>query len=189
MINNRKKTIDNLLPTNAFGYYFRLVEIEDAEFILSLRNNEKLSKHINPTSTNIEEQVKWIKEYKIREEKGEDFYVICLKEDKKTRLGLNRIYNITEDTFEFGSWLYSPDAGSNVAVLGELFTKALAFEHLGCKICKMSTMKKNKRVLWYCKSYSPKFTGEDESSFYFESDYGNFKAHRSKYLKLFQMEE
>lgn len=189
MVHKRKKIIDALLPANSYGYYYRLVEVEDAEFILSLRNNEKLSKHINPTSSDIDEQIKWIKEYKIREENGADFYVICLKEDKKTKLGLNRIYNVNDETFEFGSWLYSPDAGSNVAVLGELFTKGLAFEHLQCKLCKMSTMKKNKRVLWYCKSYDPKFTGEDELNLYFESDYKNFKAHREKYLKLFQMEE
>ena len=184
----RKQIIDNVLPVNQYGCYFRLVEMEDAEFILSLRNNEKLSRHINPTSTDIEDQINWLNEYKIRENNGKDFYIICLKEDKKTKLGLNRIYNITDDTFEFGSWLYSPDAGPNVAVLGDLFTKSLAFENLKLKTCKMETKKKNTRVLRYAKSYKPKFTGEDELNYYFESDYDNFKVHRKMYLKLFQMD-
>jgi len=186
---NRKQIIDDFLPASAYGYYFRLVEIEDAEFILSLRNNEKLSRHLNPTSNDVEEQINWLKEYKIREKNGKDFYVICLNEDKKTKLGLNRIYNVDGDTFEFGSWLYSPDAGPNVAVLGELFTKGLAFEKLDFKLCKMETKKKNTRVLWYAKSYGPKFTGEDEFNHYFESDYENFIAHRAKYLKLFNLKK
>lgn len=186
---NRKQIIDDILPANAYGSFFRLVEIEDAEFILSLRSNEKLSRHINPTSNDLEDQVNWLKEYKIREKEGKDFYIICLTEDKKTKLGLNRMYNITDDNFEFGSWLYSPDAGPNVAILGELFTKALAFEKLNFKICKMEAKKKNTRVVWYAKSYNPKFTGEDELNHYFESDYENFKAHRAKYLKMFHLEE
>ena len=136
----------------------------------------------------MDEQIYWLKEYKIREKNGEDFYVMCLKEDKKTRLGLNRIYNITDDAFEFGSWLYSPDAGPNVAVLGELFTKSLAFEKLGLKTCTMEAKKKNTRVVRYAKSYKPKFTGEDDFNLYFESDYENFNAHRKKYLKLFQID-
>lgn len=185
---DRKQIIDEILPANAYGCYFRLVEIEDAEFILNLRNNEKLSRHLNPTINDIEQQINWLKEYKIREKKGEDFYVLCLKEDKKTKLGLNRIYNITDETFEFGSWLYGPDAGPNVAVLGDLFTKSLAFEKLGIKLCKMETKKKNTRVLRYARSYKPKFTGEDELSYYFESDYDNFKDHRKMYLKLFQLD-
>ncbi|MDC6389765.1 GNAT family N-acetyltransferase [Maribacter sp. PR1] len=184
---NRKEIIDGILPTEAYNSYFRLVEMEDAEFILSLRNNEKLAKHINPTSTDMEEQINWLKEYKNREKNGKDFYIINLKKDGKTRLGLNRIYNVEGDTFEFGSWLYSPEAGPNDAVLGELFTKGLAFEELGFNLCKMETKKKNTRVLWYAKSYKPKFTGEDEFNHYFESDYENFKAHREKYLKLFNV--
>lgn len=184
---NRKLIIDNILPANGYGYHFRLVELEDAEFIHSLRNNEKLARFINPTSTEIEDQIKWLKEYKIRESKGEDFYVMCLKEDKKTKMGLTRIYNVVEDVFEFGSWLFSPDAGPDAAVLGELFTKGIAFEHLGFKVCKMETSRKNTTVVRYAKSYKPKITGEDETTFYHESDYDNFKYHRQMYLKIFRI--
>lgn len=185
---DRKKIIDDILPANAYGGYFRLVEMEDAEFIRSLRNNEKLSRYINPTSAEIEDQMAWLKAYKIREMKGEDFYIMHLKEDKKTKLGLNRIYDITEDTFEFGSWLYSPEAGPNVAVLGDLFTKSLAYEKLGFTICKMETKKKNTRVLKYAKTYKPTFTGEDELTYYFELNYENFKVGRKMYLDLFQLD-
>ena len=104
-MHNRKQIIDEILPANAYGYYFRLVEVEDAEFISTLRNNEKLSRFIHETSTDIKDQIKWLKEYKIREKKGEEFYFMCLKEDKKTRLGLNRLYDINGDICEYGSWL------------------------------------------------------------------------------------
>ena len=107
----RKHIIDAYLPKKAFGVYFRLVEIEDAEFIHSLRNNEKLSRYINPTSKDLTEQIKWLKKYKLREKKGEDFYILCLESDKGSKLGLNRLYDINDDYFEIGSWVFSPDAG------------------------------------------------------------------------------
>lgn len=187
LMHNRKQIIDEILPANAYGCYFRLVELEDAQFILSLRNHEKLSRYINPTSTEIEDQINWLKEYKVREKKGEDFYILCLKEDKKTRLGLNRIYDITGDTFEFGSWVYSPDAGPNMSIFGDLFVKSLAFEKLQLKSSKLQVKKENKRVLWYIKSFNPTLVGEEELSYYFELDYANFKAQSDKLLKLLNM--
>jgi len=181
---DRKKIMDGILPTNAYGSYFRLVEIEDAEFIVSLRNDEKLSRHINATSAQIEDQINWLKEYKIREERGRDFYIICLKEDRTTKLGLNRIYDITADYFEFGSWVYSPEADSNTSILGDLFVKSLAFEKLHLKICNLQVRKKNRRVLWYTKSFNPIMVGEDELSYYFELNHDNFSMQRAKLLKL-----
>ncbi|MDV7140126.1 GNAT family N-acetyltransferase [Maribacter sp. TH_r10] len=186
---DRKKIIDEILPTTAYGCYFRLVEIEDAEFILSLRNNEKLARYINRTSSKLEDQINWLKEYKIREKEGKDLYFMCLKEDKKTRLGLNRLYDISGDICEYGSWLYGPEAVSNEAVLGDLFIKSLAYEKLGFKTLTMSTMKKNISVMRYTKSFNPRFIKEDEISEYFELEYDDWDAQRKKYLKIFLKED
>ncbi len=181
---NRKQIIDDILPTDHYGLHFRLVEIDDAGFIVSLRNHEKLSKYINKTSTEIEEQVNWLREYKIREQRGDDFYVLCLKEDRQTKLGLVRIYNIKADEFEIGSWVFSPEAGANVAILGDLFTFSLAYEKLFLKTCKIAVRKRNKRVLWYTRSFNPTPTAEDESSYYFELYYENFSKQRDKLVKM-----
>ena len=62
-----------------------------------------------------------------------------------------------------------------MAVLGDLFSKDLAYEKLGFRLCKMETKKKNTRVLKYAKTYNPTFTGEDELTYYFELDYENYK--------------
>ncbi len=180
----RKEIIDGILPTNHYGYHFRLVEIEDAEFILSLRSNEKLSRHINTTSAELDEQINWLKEYKVREKNGEDFYILCLKEDKETKQGVVRIYNINGTEFEIGSWVFKSDADPNVAILADLFTFSLAYEQLNLKTCNASVRKANKRVLWYTKSFDPILKMEDELNFYFEIGYDNYKIQRDKLLKM-----
>ena len=63
------------LPQQKYNLNFRFVVEEDAEFILSLRNDIKLSKFISPTSSSISDQVNWIKEYK-KKEKVRKYFII-----------------------------------------------------------------------------------------------------------------
>ena len=60
------KIINKLLPLNRYGILLRLVTEEDAEFIFSLRTDPSLSRFVHQISHKIEDQIKWIKEYKIR---------------------------------------------------------------------------------------------------------------------------
>jgi len=182
---NRKKIIDEILPTRKYGHYFRLVEPEDAEFIVSLRNDTKLSRYINETSSKIEDQLKWIEEYKIREKNGKDFYIICLSEDTKEKLGLNRIYKIEDSYCEFGSWLYKANTGKLSSIFGDLFCKSIIFEDFNINKCLLEVRKKNKSVLRYTKSFNPVIIGENDLSYYFDLDYKNFKKQRDKLLNFF----
>ncbi|MGI7619221.1 N-acetyltransferase, partial [Campylobacter coli] len=51
-----------------------LVETKDAEFILKLRSEK--GKYLNQVEYNINKQKEWIKNYKEREAKGEEFYFL-----------------------------------------------------------------------------------------------------------------
>ena len=99
-------------------------------------------------------------------------------------MGLNRIYDIKGDEFEIGSWVFSPDAGPNNAIFGDLLARSLAFEQLQFNICKIAVKKDNRPVLRYTKSFNPTLVGEDETSFFFEFDYDTFKLQRDKLLKI-----
>lgn len=181
---DRKMLIDGVLPKVQYGCYFRLVEVEDAEFIWKLRNDETLAQYLNATSGNLEDQVKWLESYKDREALGREFYVMCLSEDKKIKYGVNRLYDIDGEEFEYGSWLFGPDAPPDKAILADLFTHSLAFEVLNLKTNNMSTQKLNKRVLRYTKSFNPTYVGEDELSYYFVYDYPTWNKRRQELLRL-----
>lgn len=98
----------------------RLVEEKDANFILNLRNNKELSKFISSTNIKLEEQIKWIKDYKIRENKKEEFYFIVETKDG-TPCGTVRIYNINYESKEttWGSFILDkirPNGASNEVI-------------------------------------------------------------------------
>ena len=117
------------LPENysieRYGLFARLVNETDAEFIVKLRTDPYLKRYIGATDGSIEAQKKWIKEYKIREEEGTDYYFIFYKDGK--RIGLNRIYNINGHSLQTGSWLFSHDAPFGSAFIAQVILREIVF--------------------------------------------------------------
>ena len=100
--------LDSDFTYEKYGLQLRFVNEDDAEFIIKLRTDPKLGKFIHSTSSDIEEQKKWIRAYKKREQAGTDYYFIFFKDG--VPVGLNRLYWIKEDSYTSGSWVFSPDA-------------------------------------------------------------------------------
>lgn len=149
------------LPENfeldRYGLHVRLVREEDAEFIVRLRTDEKLSKYIHPTENNIQKQIDYIKGYKEREARGEDYYFIFLYQNQS--VGVARLYNITEQCFTFGSWLFVPDIPFWVSAAGALITREIGFEMLDKELEKEvdGTHEDNKGVISFSKMLGMNF--------------------------------
>lgn len=122
-----------LLPADfqgeKYGLKFRLVNESDAEFIYMLRSNKTLSKYIHDIKGGVENQVEWIRNYKIREEEGTDYYFIFFKDNKP--VGLNRIYSIHGDTYTGGSWVMAPQSGIHEVLAVPIIIREIAFENMG----------------------------------------------------------
>lgn len=112
-----------------YGLYCRFVNESDAEFIVRLRNDDKLSRYIHSSCQDVESQKEWIREYKEREKVGTEYYMIFFKDGK--RVGLNRIYKIHEGVFTTGSWLFEKDAPFECSVLASIIGREIAFDQLG----------------------------------------------------------
>lgn len=111
-----------------YGLFFRLVNEDDADFIVKVRTTPQVGLFLHQTSSNIEDQKKWIKDYKNRESKGLDYYFIFFKENKP--IGLSRIYNIKGNTFTSGSWAMLPGVSMELVLAVPLIMREIAFEKL-----------------------------------------------------------
>jgi hypothetical protein len=180
----KKDLILNTLPLLRYGNIFRLVNESDSEFIFKLRTDPILSRFINKVSNNVADQITWIAEYKKRESKGEDFYIISINPSTGSRQGLNRIYNFSLDEFELGSWLYLPDTDISKSILGDIFVKELAFDILKFNVCRFEVRKSNKSVIRYHNGYSPDLISENEKNYYFKLSKENFNVYKYKYLNI-----
>ena len=108
-----------------YGLFCRLVEESDAEFIVQLRTDPKVSSFLHKTSPDVELQKQWIKEYKKREEEGTDYYFIFFKDEKP--IGLDRLYDISDTQFNSGSWVFSTAAPFGSAFLAQFIVREIAF--------------------------------------------------------------
>ncbi len=173
-----KKLPDNF-TTDRYGLYVRLVTEDDAEFITALRTDPKLGRYLHKTSPDVEVQKEWIRNYKIRETEGSDYYFIFLLNGE--RQGVARIYDITEDTFTQGSWLFSPDAALGASVLGNIISIEIGFELLGKKIL-YSDAQKDNNTHRYVRSFDPEIVETDELNIYYRIEPEKFNRGKIKHI-------
>lgn len=153
------KKLNSDFQLEKYGLLARLVNENDADFIIRLRTDSKLSRFIHSTDNDVEKQKEWIRNYKVREANGEDYYFIFFKDNKP--VGLNRIYSIHGTTFTTGSWVFDPDAPSECSILGSIIVREIAFGDLGFELedgydgCHVD----NKQVLKFNKMIGLKETG------------------------------
>ena len=181
------------LPSNfhlsKYGLTIRLVEECDAKFIVGLRNDPVKSLYLSVTSPNIEDQIRWIAKYKQRESQGIDYFFIFFYNDKPA--GVNRLYNIEENHFVHGSWLFSNDVPPYCSLAAAVIARQIAFETLGLDI-EIDTdgiHKDNIGVLQFAKFMGHLFEGSriNEQGEFLTSTLSkeNFYKNLPKILKLF----
>ena len=156
----------------------RFVRVEDAEFILSLRCNEKKAQFLNKTEYNIEKQKEYIKNCL---NKDNEWYMII--ENKKNKpIGTYRIYDLRKDSFCIGSWLMVDGCSSLEMIEGEFLVKKYAFNKTGFKKFHFDVRKNNKKVIRYHKMMGAKQVGETEQDYLFECTEKDYLEKISKFL-------
>lgn len=137
--------LDSDFKLEKYGLFVRLVNENDSQFIINLRTDPNLSKYINATENDIERQINWIRDYKIREKNGKDYYFIYSKNGEY--IGLNRIYNINGKVGTSGSWVCKPNIPFELTWLTVVIIREIFFEILDLDIDIFDTRKENKKVI------------------------------------------
>lgn len=156
--------MNRLLPSDfhgsKYGLTYRLVNESDAAFIIELRTAPQVGQFLHKTSSCVDDQKKWIKTYKEREENGTDYYFIFFKDGEP--IGLDRIYDIDGTTFNVGSWVMKQDVPIEYVLAVPLITNEIAFELLDLELNDSpdGVHENNKKVLKFNKMLGYKVTGE-----------------------------
>jgi len=166
--------------------HLRLVGESDAEFICNLRNNPNLNKYISQSTALIDEQAKWIKNYKERELGLHEFYFIIERNDNNERIGTIRLYDFRNDpkSFCWGSWILNSSKTRYAAIESALLIYKIAFEELRFEQSHFEVRKANLGVHNFHMRLGAQLISEGDSdnfyiyraSTYFEilSEYGKF---------------
>lgn len=146
-----------------------LVTNEDIDFILNIRHNHKHKKNLGKTVLTHEEQRKWLNEYKKREKEKKDFYyVISLKNENREKVGLIRVYDIVDNTFEQGSLVIKEGQPINVILETLKLIYTFAFEDMKFIEGRLRVKKINKVGNKFHKNYGAILYKEDEEMNYYK---------------------
>lgn len=168
-----------------YNIKLRLVEEADAGFIVEIRTDPRKSKFISKTNSDVKKQKAWIREYKKREQKQEEFYLIAIDEDN-IEFATYRLYNKSKESIEIGSFVSKPlyDKPLNVIKV-DIILKEYVFKDLGFNSLKFEVRKDNKTVINYHKKFQPKLVSQDELNYYFVLKKKDFLINKIKFEKLF----
>ena len=160
----------------------RTVEIEDAEFIFSMRQNQNKTKYLSKVTGTVESQKEWIKNYKQREEEKKEFYFVIESKDKE-KLGLVRMYDFQDESFCWGSWLIKEDAPKTTAIESALQIYEFGFYSLGFEKSHFDVRKGNDKVIAFHQRLGAKIVDEDELDYFFNFKKSDYEITKEKYKR------
>lgn len=163
---------------------FRSVQLEDAEFILSLRLDDRLNRYLSPVDSNLQQQVDWLREYKKRELNGTEYYFI-IEDNRGEELGTLRLYDFRDNSFSWGSWIIKQGAPSNVAIESALLVYEFAFKILNFTQTHFEVIKENSKVKAFHERLGAELINSDEQKNYYvfsRQSYENISGKYRKYL-------
>jgi RimJ/RimL family protein N-acetyltransferase len=165
---------------NGRSIVLRDIEVEDAQFVLSLRTNTLRNKFLNKTETDLESQERYIQNYK---NSNAQWYFI-IESTAEELYGTVRIYDIQEDSFCWGSWILKEEVPSYVAIESALCLYEYAFFKLGFKKSHFDVRQGNEKVLAFHKRLGAVVTHETEEDVFFSYTLEQYLLVRPKYEKF-----
>lgn len=160
----------------------RTVEIEDAEFIYNMRQNQTKTKYLSKVSGTVETQKEWIKNYKQREEDKKEFYFV-IESKNQEKLGLVRMYDFKNDSFCWGSWLIREDAPKSTAIESALQIYEFGFYNLGFIKSHFDVRKGNDKVVAFHQRFGAKIVDEDKLNHFFNFEKSDYEVTKEKYRR------
>src|SRR5579863_7252294 len=134
-------SMEHTLTTEGFGVRLRPVRLEDAAFIVWLRNLEHTKGRIGDSATDTASQENWLRTYFKR---AGDYYFI-IESAGGLPVGAYGIYDVADASGESGRWIIRTDVPA--AIPSAILAFDLAFGALSLKEVRVTTVSTNQSVL------------------------------------------
>lgn len=160
--------------------HMRLVELDDAPFIVSLRVDRKnrfLSK------VDVDSQRLWLTEYKTRMAVGTEFYfIICTNNNEPC--GTVRVYDFRDNSFCWGSWLLNSNAPTTAGIESALLVYEFAFYNLKFNHCHFDVRLDNVKVRAFHERFGASTIKTSNLNAYYELSLAAYELTKQKYSKF-----
>jgi RimJ/RimL family protein N-acetyltransferase len=174
-------------PIETSSVRLRLVEVEDAAFIVDLRGDERISRHLSAIDLDVSRQAEWLRKYLDREAAGAEYYFV-IETKQGQAVGTVRLYEIEPTTFRWGSWIVRAGSPTFAAIESALAVYEFGFFRLKRETALLDVRKANRSVLRFHRRFGARETGTDELNVYFELTLAEYEKARANYSRLLEPE-
>jgi RimJ/RimL family protein N-acetyltransferase len=133
--------MQHTIQAEGFGVRLRPVRMDDAPFIVWLRNLDHAKGRVGDSATDAASQEAWLKVYFDR---PGDYYFI-IETTGKIAVGAYGIYDLKGSSAESGRWVIRPDVPA--AIPNAVLAFDIAFDRLGLTEVRVTTVSTNRSVL------------------------------------------
>lgn len=133
--------MQHTIHIEGFDVRLRPVTMEDASFIVWLRNLNHARGRVGDSATDTNAQQAWLKEYFLRE--GDYYFII--ETSGGIPVGAYGIYDLRADSAESGRWIVRPEVPA--AIPSAILAFEIAFEKLRLRELRVKTVSTNTNVL------------------------------------------
>ena len=169
------------------GIDVRFVGEDDAEFILSLRTNPELNRFIHATSSDIENQRQWIRDYKKREMDGVEYYFIYSKDGPP--FCVNRIYGINGDEGTTGSWICALKTNPVDVLTTSIVLYYIVFDEIKLRRVLFDTRKDNLSALKVNRALGGVCIDETDKDYFFQLIPSKYHAVRNDLIRVWHIKQ
>lgn len=177
--------LDTLAMVEGVNLRLRLIEPADAAYVYGLRTNPAYNLHLSQISGTADDQRRWIEAYKSREAELRELYYVIERRDAM-RCGLVRLYDITHESFTWGSWILDHNKPPKAALESALLIYVIGFEVLKIPKAVFDVRKDNAHTIAFHTRFHATQTGESEEDLFFEYPQSQFTADKPGYMAILE---
>lgn len=178
---------DKLARIEGPNLVLRLIETEDAGYVHGLRTDARYNRYLSEVRGTVEDQRRWIENYKSREAAGSEFYYVIERKDG-VRCGVVRLYGIDQDSFTWGSWILDENKPSKAALESAYLLYFLGFCLLGLSRSTFDVRRDNTNTLAFHRRFGATETHADELDVFFMYPRERYERDRPELLKIVSKE-
>jgi RimJ/RimL family protein N-acetyltransferase len=175
----------NLTRVDGPNLTLRLIRPEDADYVHGLRTDPSYNRHLSEVRGTAEDQRRWIEGYKAREANLRELYYVIERKDG-IRCGLVRLYDISADSFTWGSWILDHNKTPKAALESAVLVYIAAFEGLGLQQAQFDVRRDNANTLAFHRRFGATETHETDHDIYFNYPRARFEADLAGFLNILE---
>ena len=165
----------------------RLVQPEDAAYILGLRTDPTYNGHLSTVTGTVEDQHSWIEAYKTRETAGSEYYFVIERKDG-VRCGVVRLYDITGDQFTWGSWILDHNKPRKAALESAILSFGVGFDALELNMANVDVRVENTHAEAFYRRLGMTETHRTDQDIFFVYSRAQFDESKDAYFSILKQE-